>query len=199
MAGQGAAHYVGRMTPAPFLVGRLLLAMPGMRDPRFDRTAIAMCVHDPEGALGLVVNRVHEGLTVRDLMQQLDIDPGVTPEDAQVFAGGPVEPSRGFVLHTLDYNGGGTLQVADAWGLTATLDILRDIAAGKGPDKWLMALGYTGWGGGQLDAELTHHGWLPAAGDRAILFDLPVDQRWPHAYAALGVDPARLSPTAGHA
>lgn len=173
--------------------------MPGMGDPRFERAAIAMCAHDQGGALGLIVNRVHDSLSVRQLMEQLDIDPGATPEDAHVHSGGPVEPGRGFVLHTLDYNRDGTLMVARAWGLTATLDILRDIATGRGPRKWMMALGYTGWGEGQLDAELTRHGWLAAAGDGAIVFDTPLAERWPRAYAAIGVDPVRLSPHAGRA
>ena len=173
--------------------------MPGMCDPRFERAAIAMCVHDEEGALGLMVNRVYDTLSVRQLMEQLDIDPGRTPESASVHSGGPVEPGRGFVLHSLDYDRDGTLRVADAWGLTATLDILRDIAGGEGPRKWLMALGYSGWGEGQLDSELKRHGWLAAAGDGTIVFDTPLDQRWPRAYAAIGVDPIRLSPHAGRA
>lgn len=172
--------------------------MPGMGDPRFEKAAIAMCVHDENGALGLMVNKVYESLSVRQLMEQLDIDPGAIPEDRFVHAGGPVEPSRGFVLHSLDYDRDGTLRVG-AWGLTATLDILRDIAADRGPHKWMMALGYAGWGEGQLDAELTRHGWLAAAGDNSIVFDTPLDERWPRAFAALGVDPIRLSPQAGRA
>jgi putative transcriptional regulator len=187
------------MTQPPFLVGQLLLAMPGMGDPRFDHAAIAMCVHDENGALGIVVNHVYEGLTVPKLMAQLEIDAGVTPTDAPVYAGGPVEPGRGFVLHTLDYGGQGTLQVANAWGLTATLDILRDIAAGKGPAKWLVALGYTGWGEGQLDDELTRHGWLNAPGTEGLVFDTPFEERWPRAFEALGVDVGQLSSTAGRA
>lgn len=183
----------------PFLAGQLLLSMPGMCDPRFERAAIAMCVHDSEGALGLMVNRVCESLPVRQLMEQLDIDPGRTPETAFVHSGGPVEPGRGFVLHSLDYDREGTLCVGSAWGLTATLDILRDIARGDGPRKWMMALGYSGWGEGQLDHELTRHGWLAAAGDGAIVFDTPLAERWPRAYAAIGVDPVRLSTNAGHA
>lgn len=187
------------MTRPRFLTGQLLLSMPGMGDPRFERAAIAMCVHDDQGALGLMVNRACETLTVRALMAQLDIDPGRTPADACVHSGGPVEPGRGFVLHTLDYDRDGTLRVGDKWGLTATLDILRDIASGTGPRKWLMALGYSGWGEGQLDAELTRHGWLAAQGDGRIVFDAPLEERWPLAYAALGVDPVRLSPQAGRA
>ena len=170
-----------------------------MGDPRFERAAIAMCMHDEDGALGLMVNRVYETLSVRRLMEQLEIDPGKTPEDAFVHSGGPVEPGRGFVLHSLDYDRAGTVRVAGAWGLTATLDILRDIAAGRGPAKWLMALGYSGWGEGQLDAELARHGWLATAGDDAIVFDTPLEQRWPRAYATIGIDPIRLSPHAGNA
>ncbi len=199
MASGLCRRYIGSMEDAPFLVGQLLLSMPGMGDPRFERAAIAMCVHDEDGALGLIVNKVYDSLSVRQLMEQLDIDPGETPDGAHVHLGGPVEPGRGFVLHTLDYNRDGTLMVAHAWGLTTTLDILRDIAAGRGPRKWMMALGYTGWGEGQLDAELTRHGWLAAAGDGAIVFDTPLDERWPRAYAALGVDPVRLSPHTGNA
>lgn len=199
MATLRASRYNRRVTNPPFLTGQLLLSMPGMGDPRFERATIAMCMHDEGGALGLMVNRVHDRLSVRQLMEQLEIDPGQTPEDAFVHSGGPVEPARGFVLHSLDYASESTLRVADAWGLTATLDILRDIAAGVGPAKWLMALGYSGWGEGQLDAELARHGWLSAAGDGAIVFDTPLEQRWPRAYAAIGIDPVRLSPQAGNA
>lgn len=187
------------MDDPPFLVGQLLLAMPGMGDPRFERAAIAMCVHDANGAFGLIINHAHDGLTVRGLMEQLDIDPGQTPESAPIYIGGPVEPQRGFILHSLDYDRQGTVSVAGVWGLTASLDILRDIAAGNGPKKWLAALGYTGWGEGQLDDEQTRHGWLAAPGDPAIVFDAPCEIRWATAYAALGVASERLSPIAGHA
>ncbi|MFC3711422.1 YqgE/AlgH family protein [Sphingoaurantiacus capsulatus] len=182
-----------------FLVGQLLLAMPGMGDDRFDHAAIAMCMHDENGALGLVVNHIYDGLTVREVMEQLDVDPLDLPEDLPVFAGGPVEPGRGFVLHSLDYGGQGTLQVANAWALTATLDILKDIAAGKGPSKWLLALGYSGWGEGQLDAELTRHGWLTAQVPANLVFDTPIEERWPQAFATLGVDVGQLSATSGNA
>lgn len=187
------------MSDPRYLVGQLLLAMPGMGDPRFDHAAIAMCMHDDAGALGLVVNHIYDGLTVRQVMEQLDVDPLDTADDLPVYAGGPVEPARGFVLHSLDYGGQGTLQVADAWALTATLDILKDIAAGKGPSKWLLALGYTGWGEGQLDEELTRHGWLNAPAPPELVFDTPFEERWPQAFAALGVDVGHLSSTAGRA
>jgi putative transcriptional regulator len=196
------------MDAPPFLSGQLLLSMPGIGDPRFERTVIAMCLHDAEGALGIVVNRAHDGLTVRALMAQLEVDPGTTPEDAIVMHGGPVEPARGFVLHSPDYSGQGTIAVssasgpgetAPAWGLTSTIDVLRDIAAGKGPARWLAALGYTGWGPGQLDGEMTRHGWLAAPGGTALLFDTPVTQRWAAAYRGLGIDVDNLSAVAGRA
>jgi putative transcriptional regulator len=187
------------MSHPRYLVGQLLLAMPGMGDPRFDHAAIAMCVHDEGGALGLVVNHIYDGLTVRQVMEQLDVDPLDTADDLPVYAGGPVEPARGFVLHSLDYGGQATLQVSNVWGLTATLDILKDIAAGKGPSKWLLALGYTGWGEGQLDEELTRHGWLNAPAPPELVFDTPIEARWPQAFAALGVDVGQLSAVSGRA
>ena len=179
--------------------GQLLLSMPGIGDPRFERAVIAICAHDEDSALGIIVNHIYEGMTVRAMMEQLDIDPGVTPADAPVYAGGPVEPERGFVLHTPDYGGQGTLHVGNSWALTATMDVLRDIAAGKGPRRWLVALGYTGWGEGQLDTELTRHGWMHLPGTPEILFDMPLAERWPRSFAALGVDVSHLSSTAGRA
>ena len=187
------------MSEPPFLSGQLLLSMPGIGDPRFERVVIAMCLHDADGALGIVCNAVIGDLTVRDLMEQLDIDPGVTPKGLPVMLGGPVEPSRGFVLHSGDYEGQSTISVGKLWGLTSTLDVLKDIAAGKGPAKWLSALGYTGWGAGQLDGEMTRHGWHVAPGDVAILFDVPVADRWGAAFGGIGVDVGLLSAVAGRA
>lgn len=187
------------MDAPPFLVGQLLLSMPGIGDPRFERSVIAMCVHDEDGALGLVVNHAHDSLTVRELMEQLDIDPGATPMDARVLVGGPVEPGRGFVLHSPEYEGQSTINVDGKWALTSTVDILRDIAIGKGPRHWLAALGYTGWAGGQLETELTRHGWQLAPGDTALLFDTAQDDRWASAYRGLGIAVGQLSATAGRA
>lgn len=199
LSGAISATYIIVMTDAPFLSGQLLLSMPGIGDPRFERVVIAMCLHDEDGALGLVVNRPLGDLGVRALMQQLDIDPGETPETALVMQGGPVEPARGFVLHSPEYDGQGTISVGGRWGLTSTLDVLRDIAAGKGPRHWLAALGYTGWGPGQLDGEMTRHGWMAAPGDPALMFDVPLDKRWPAAWRGLGIDADQLSATAGRA
>ena len=153
------------MSQPPFLSGRLLLSMPGIGDPRFERVVIAMCVHDENGALGIVANTPVGTLTVRDLMEQLDVDPGATPADALVMAGGPVDPARGFVLHSPEWQGQNSIAVGDLWSLTSTIDILKDIAAGKGPRRWLSALGYTGWSAGQLDSEMLRHGWQAAPGE----------------------------------
>jgi putative transcriptional regulator len=191
------------MDAPPFLVGQLLLSMPGIGDPRFERSVIAMCIHDADGALGIVVNQPMPGLSVRDLMAKLDIEPGVTPE-VPVHAGGPVEPARGFVLHSPDYAGAGTVQVSAGsgplpWSLTPTLDVLSDIAAGKGPLHWLLALGYTGWGPGQLDGEMTRHGWQSVPGDTALLWNTGADACWAAAYASIGINVGLLSATAGRA
>jgi putative transcriptional regulator len=184
-----------------FLSGQLLLAMPGIGDERFERAVIAMCVHDDNGALGIMANRRHERLSVRALMEQLDIDPGRTPREAMVLEGGPVEPGRGFVLHTPDYSGDGTIHVGNVWGLTASLGVLTDIAEGRGPAKWFLALGYAGWGEGQLESEMTRHGWasVEAGEARSLLYDAPLDSRWGRAFAMLGVDVGRLAGAAGHA
>lgn len=182
----------------PFLSGQLLLSMPGMADPRFARVVIAMCVHDENGALGLVVNQPMPGLSVPELMRTLEIDPQATPE-RPVLNGGPVEPSRGFVLHSPDYEGESTIMVGMKWGLTATLDVLRDIAAGKGPSRWLSTLGYTGWGPGQLESEMASHGWQQAPGDTRLIFDTPVEARWEQAFAGLGINVGQLSATPGRA
>ncbi|MEE4348823.1 MAG: YqgE/AlgH family protein [Pacificimonas sp.] len=185
-------------TPPPFLSGQFLLSMPGMGDERFARALIAVCSHDEESALGLIVNHIRGDVTLHGLLEQLEVEVGDLP-DGPVFSGGPVEPQRGFVLHSPEYEGQGTLNVAGRWALTATLDILRDIANGKGPEKWLVALGYTGWGEGQLEEELTRHGWLPAQGAEALIWDTPTEDRWRRAYQAEGIDVGLMSPNAGNA
>jgi putative transcriptional regulator len=188
------------MTAVPrFLSGQFLLSMPGMGDERFARAVIAMCVHDEDSALGLVVNHVRPDIEVRDLLDQLDVDPGVLPAGVPVFAGGPVEPGRGFVLHSPEYEGQSTLNVAGRWALTATLDILRDIASNKGPARWLIALGYAGWGPGQLEDELGGHGWHTTVAADDLIFKVPVAERWPRAFAEAGIDVNQLSSLAGNA
>ena len=186
------------MTESRFLSGQFLLSMPGMGDERFERAVIAICSHDEDAALGIVVNHVRGDVDAHGLMEQLDVDAG-NMAAAPVYAGGPVEPARGFVLHSNEYEGQGTLSVAGRWSLTATLDILRDIAAGKGPRRWLLALGYTGWGEGQLEEEMTRHGWMAVPGSTELLWGTRVSDRWRTGYAEAGIDVGMLSASAGRA
>lgn len=182
----------------PYVSGQFLLAMPGMGDPRFHRSLIAMCVHDAGGALGLCIHRAVDELTVPELMRQLEIEPGDTPE-VRVLMGGPVEPNRGLVLHSQDYAGQDTRFIGDRWALTGTLDVLRAIAEGKGPQRWLVAMGYAGWGEGQLEMELAGHGWHVHPGDDSLLWDTRAERRWNAAWALTGIDVAHLSAAAGRA
>lgn len=173
-----------------YLSGQLLLAMPGIGDPRFDKAVIAMCVHDEGGALGIGLGRLVPRLGFHGLLKQLDIAPGAAP-DVRIHLGGPMERQRGFIIHSLDWAGEGSVQVADRWGLTATLGILRAIAEGKGPSRWVAALGYAGWGAGQLEQEMRGNGWFATPGSDALLYDCEVGERWSQAFRQAGVD-ARL-------
>ncbi|HWH22661.1 MAG TPA: YqgE/AlgH family protein [Allosphingosinicella sp.] len=178
------------MDEPKFLSGQLLLAMPGIGDPRFEKAVIAMCMHDDDGALGIGLGGIVEGIGFHDLLRQLDIDPGVSP-DAAIHLGGPVEPSRGFILHSLDWGGQESVSVAGRWGLSATLDILRAIAEGRGPSRWIVALGYAGWGAGQLEEELCGNGWFSTPGTDQLLYECDVESRWAAAFKGAGID-ARL-------
>lgn len=186
------------MTDAQYLSGRLLLAMPGMGDPRFDRAVIALCQHDEYGAFGVGVGHVRAGVTFRGLLEELGIDASNAP-DCDIHHGGPVEPGRGFVLHSKDWGGEGTVEVAPLCALSASLDVLRAIAEGRGPSQWLIALGYAGWGAGQLDEEMRRHGWFAAQGRSDILFETPWDDRWPAVWKHEGIDPALLAHETGRA
>jgi len=185
-----------------FLSGKLLLAMPGMADPRFERAVIALCVHDENGAVGIGIGHKRAGLRFRGLLTQLGLDAGEAP-DCAIHHGGPVEPGRGFVLHSSDWGGQDTLHVAAGAGelcaMTGTIDVLKAIAEGRGPRQWIVALGYAGWEEGQLEAEMTRPGWFTAEGRSDILFDTPTDERWAAAFKAEGVDPRLLSSEAGAA
>src|ERR1044072_3837271 len=148
--------------------------MPGIGDPRFEHVVIAMCVHDENGAVGIGVGHQRAGIGVRGLLEQLGLDPGKAP-DGPILHGGPVEPGRGFILHSDDWGGPDTLHVAGPDGplfaMTGTIDILRAIAEGRGPRQWIAALGYAGWGEGQLDEEMTRHGWIAAPRQAQTLVD----------------------------
>lgn len=186
------------MDSVPFLTGQFLLAMPGIGDPRFERAVIAICAHDTDGALGIGVGDTIKGLGMHDLLRQFDIEPGVAP-DAPVHFGGPVEPRRGFILHSQDWSGQDTVDVSGRWSLSATVDILRAIAEGNGPTKWLVALGYAGWGEMQLDEEMGRHGWFNTQSTPDLLFDVNASDRWTVAFAGDGIDPTMLASDAGRA
>jgi len=181
------------------LTGQLLVAMPQMQDRRFARSVIYLCAHGSEGAMGLVVNKLVDDLTLSQLMSQLGITAEGLKSDSKVHFGGPVESGRGFVLHSSDYSEDGTLMIGNNVALTATLDILRAIGRGEGPKKCLLALGYAGWGPGQLDAEIQANGWLNADADEALVFDPDTEDKWQRALAKIGVDLSVLSGDAGHA
>ncbi|MDF7776536.1 YqgE/AlgH family protein [Sphingomonas sp. AOB5] len=186
------------MESAPFLTGQFLLAMPGIGDPRFERAVIAMCAHDDEGALGIGIGEIIDGLGLHDLLKQFEIEPGAAP-DVAVHFGGPVEPRRGFVIHSTDWQGQDTIDVAGRWALSGTIDILRAIAEGTGPSEWVVALGYAGWGEGQLDDEMTRHGWFSTDGEVGLIYDVDADDRWEMGFAAAGIDPRMLASSAGTA
>lgn len=178
--------------------GQLLLAMPDMPDPSFLHSVIALCVHDQDGAMGIDLGSPIDGLGLHDLMNSFGIDEIMVP-DVPVLRGGPVEPRRGFVLHSLDWQGEHMVAVAEGWGISGSLDILKDIAAGRGPAHYLAALGYSGWGPGQLDGELSRPGWFVGMTDEQVLFDVVPEQRWAKAFALNGVDPHHITAQSGHA
>ena len=182
-----------------YFTGHLLAAMPQMEDPRFERSVIYLCAHNAEGAMGLVVNRLFDAITFPDLLEQLNIETGPKTEQIRVHFGGPVESGRGFVLHSDDYVRDGTLKVRSGFALTATVDILKAIAVGEGPRRSLLALGYSGWGPGQLESEIAANGWLVVPADPTIVFDQELEDKWQRALAATGVSVASLSGVSGRA
>jgi putative transcriptional regulator len=181
------------------LAGQVLIAMPAMQDQRFAQSVIYLCAHTDEGAMGIVVNRPLASPSFGELLTQLKIVPNPPSRSVGLYAGGPVDKGRGFVLHSSDWVTEATLRVDDALGLTASLDILKAIAEGGGPRDGLLALGYAGWGAGQLDQEMQQNAWLTAPPDRDVLFDADHQTKWRRAMATLRVDPALLSGLAGHA
>ena len=182
------------------LTGKLLIAMPGMGDPRFEHSVVYLCSHGDDGAMGLIVNKPAD-LRISALLTQLEI-PCQLPVvgDSPVRFGGPVETARGFVLHSSDYEANlHSLSVEPGFSMTATLDILEDMASGNGPEKGLLMLGYSGWGPGQLEAEIGQNGWLTADADPRLVYDMPDADKWEAALRSLGVDPITLSASAGRA
>jgi len=186
-------------TTMGYLDGHLLVAMPAMQDPRFERSVIYMCAHTAEGAMGLVINKVLDTLTFPELLKQIGIDLEPVEQQIRVHFGGPVESGRGFVLHSTDYAHDGTLMVDEGFALTASIDILKAIADGTGPNDRLLMLGYAGWAPGQLESEIQANGWLHVKPDPALVFDKDLDGKWERAMAKLGIDLHMLSGNAGHA
>lgn len=182
------------------LAAHLLIATPEMGDPRFERVVIYLCAHTPEGAMGLIVNKPAPDVDFTDLLDQLGIEHGQDAETIRVRFGGPVELGRGFVLHSTDHpEMRGTMQIDDDIAMSATTEILESIAGGHGPAQSLFALGYAGWGPGQLDEEIARNAWLVAEAPRDIIFDSDDDSKWTRALATLGIDPLLLSPVQGRA
>ena len=183
-----------------FFSGQLLIAMPGISDPRFERALILICAHDEAHAMGLALNSPVEGLTVPDLLEKLGVEATIRLPPDLVLMGGPVELDRGFVLHTTDFQAEHSLDVGAGVALTATREALDAIASHNGaPRKSLLALGYAGWGAGQLEEEIKQNVWLTCEADDALIFDHDYGKKWTRALAKLGVDPERLSAVAGRA
>jgi putative transcriptional regulator len=181
------------------LAGQLLVAMPQMTDPRFARSVVYLCAHSAEGAMGLVINRLIDSLTFDGLLEQIGVERTASGGSLPIHFGGPVESSRGFVLHTTDYLQDSSLVIEDEIALTATIDVLKAIAQGDGPRRRVLALGYAGWAPGQLDAEIQANGWLLVPADLDLVFGLDNEAKWQRAIAKLGIDLSLLSSEAGHA
>jgi putative transcriptional regulator len=190
-----------------FLDGQFLVAMPVMTDKRFSRSVIYMCAHSTDGAMGLIVNQRASHISFSQLLGQLSVTPVEDGEprrhevaDIDVHVGGPVETGRGFVLHSADYFAAdSTLPIDDSVSLTATVDILKAIASGRGPDRAILALGYAGWRPGQLENEIQSNGWLNCPADMDLLFDADVDGKYGRVMSRSGIDPSHLVNDVGHA
>jgi putative transcriptional regulator len=182
-----------------YLDGKLLVAMPTMTDPRFERAVILLCAHSESGAMGILLNKTLDALSFTELLEQLDIPEVGDASQIKVHFGGPVDTERGFVVHSTDLLHDTTLVIGGGMALTATIDMLKSIAKGTGPDNSFLALGYAGWGPGQLEQELQQNGWLVVTPDMDIVFGAELDQKWQAAVTKLGVDPALLSGDIGHA
>ncbi|KAB7624465.1 YqgE/AlgH family protein [Alkalilimnicola sp. S0819] len=187
------------MSTEDFLNGHFLIAMPSLDDPNFSRTVTYVCEHTEEGALGIVINRPTE-VSLGELLEHMSL-PCEAPELAQtvVYMGGPVQRDRGFVLHAPSRQWESSLQISDEVAITTSRDILEAVAAQEGPERFLIALGYAGWGAGQLEQELAENSWLSGPADSAILFERAPSERWQAAASLLGVDLNLLAPGAGHA
>jgi len=181
------------------LQGRLLIASPTMGDPRFEKTVIYMCAHSQHGgAMGIVINKPVEGINFQELFEQLEIQ-NIAIESLQIQYGGPVENTRGFILHSAEYTAEEVSEISPDISLSASIEILQDIASGNGPKQRIFALGYSGWGPGQLEDEIKQNGWLIVDADTDLVFGPELGQKWDQALAKIGIDPGKLSSQAGNA
>ncbi|MDD2758932.1 MAG: YqgE/AlgH family protein [Methylomonas sp.] len=187
------------MIDSPYLNNQFLIAMPGLADPHFFHTVTYLCQHNQEGALGIVINRP-TGMKLKDIFEQMKIRSELESAlNAPIFAGGPVQQERGFVIHSpCDKKWDSSIATAENIMLTSSRDILEAIAKGEGPEHFLIALGYAGWGSGQLEKEIIENAWLNTPCGEAILYDTPISQRWNAAASQLGIDINRLTTEAGH-
>lgn len=199
MAGMASSSGSSAGTDGTYLTGHLLIAMPGMQDPRFDHSVVCLCAHSADGAMGLVVNRPLPGMVFDDLLRQLDVEPQPPQRRIRMLDGGPVENGRGFVLHSDDWSAADSMPVMKGLALTASVDILKAVAGGGGPKECVLALGYAGWAPGQLEDEIQRNAWLNVPADGSLVFRDDTSHTWEAALAKLRVDPALLSGTAGHA
>jgi putative transcriptional regulator len=184
---------------AGYLTGSLLVAMPGMPDDRFKHTVIYMCDHTPKGAMGLIVNQIADGVDFADLLEQVGIAERPVKRRLAIHVGGPVDTSRGFVLHSGDYEREDTIRVAPRFALSLSVEVLREISRGDGPKRALFALGYAGWGPGQLESEIQQNTWLHVDADDELVFGGGTDEKWLKALGKLGINPTKLSNAAGRA
>ncbi len=182
------------------LAGKLLIASPAIEDPRFRQAVILVCTHNEDHAMGIVLNKLTEDINLPELLDQLGVDGDDAPEDAHILVGGPVGRDRGFVLHSEDYDSAGaTLTICEGVCLTATRDVLHAMTSETPPERYVLALGYSGWGAGQLEEELAENVWLVGVPDVALVYDPSLDTKWSRALARIGVSPDRLQVDGGRA
>lgn len=185
----------------PSITGKLLLALPSMQDPRFERAVILMCAYDESGAMGLRVNEALPDVGFQKIVEQTGIksEIAINLEAVDVFNGGPVDSSRGFLLHSGEYKQKDTIRVSPDYAVSGTLEALKEVVEGNGPGQMIFVLGHAGWTAGQLDQELQDNAWLVVDATPDLVFNTPCDQKWEAALSALGIDPVRLSSQSGHA
>tara|TARA_S200000501_G_scaffold152764_1_gene143985 strand:- start:6 stop:620 length:615 start_codon:yes stop_codon:yes gene_type:complete len=184
-----------------FLAGKLIIAMPTMSDPRFKRSVVCICAHNEDGAIGIIINKIIESLSFSKIIKQLKLKKNMTKNDYKdhIYFGGPVETERGFILHSSDYSSENSTSINSEISMTASTEILQALIDGNGPNKSIVALGYAGWGPGQLDTEIQSNAWLSVESDLELVFSAKTAEKWDMALEKIGVNPALLSTEAGRA